>query len=84
MSMLRHLGRIPPSQVAISISPSDDNDLTTPGLLLSCIGAGTCAVHDMQGNAATIYLVPGAVFPLHVKRVLATGTAATGIVGLVV
>jgi hypothetical protein len=84
MSNLRHLGRLPPAQIAISITPDDDADLSTTGVLLTCTGTGNAVVHDMDSNEVTIHLVAGAVFPLQVRRVLATDTAATGIVGLVV
>lgn len=84
MTTLRHLGRIPPALTGVAITPDDDNDLSTTGVLLTCTVSGNAVVHDAGGNELTIYLQAGAVFPLFVTRVKATDTAAEGIVGLVV
>lgn len=81
--MGRHLGTMPPAEVAFSITPDDDTDLSTVGVCLTASTAGTAAVHDMNGNSVTLYLAAGAVIPLRVRRVLSTGTTASGIVGLV-
>jgi hypothetical protein len=80
--MPRSLSNIIPAAAGVSITPDDDNDLPNPGLLLSCTGSGNAKVDDMNGTTLTIYLTQGAVFPLQVRRVHATDTAATGIIGL--
>lgn len=83
--MSRNLARIVPAEAAISITPDDDTDVDPVGVVLTAYTtAGACAVHDMNGDTRNIYLALGAVFPLRVKRVLATGTTAAGITGLVV
>ena len=45
--------------------------------------SGLVQVTTVGGTTGTIYVMAGAPFPVRVRRVWASGTAATGIVGLV-
>lgn len=66
---------------AAAITPSDSADLSTP-MMIWVNGAGTVAVIPAGGQSTVTYTMPAAsVVPVRVKRVLATGTTATGLVG---
>lgn len=68
---------------AWAITKNDDNELTyvTKGLYVG--GDGDVAVRMFDGTDVTFANVPaGTILPIMVKRVLATGTDATSIVGL--
>lgn len=67
-----------------TVTPNDGADLAkvTEGLFIGA--AGNVAVVMQDGSSVTFTgLAAGVVHRLSVKRVLATGTTATGIVGLV-
>lgn len=66
---------------AIAVTPADATDLAYPvrGLLVAV--AGTIALVTPAGTALTI-TAPAGFVPIGAKRILATGTTATGIVGL--
>ncbi len=67
---------------AFAITPSDSVDLTTPAILWIG-GAGTITVDTLNETSVLISGVPaGILLPLVVKKVHATGTTATLIVGL--
>jgi len=70
-----------PALGAFDITPNDGQDLARQAIL-TCTGAGTVKVTTFKNDEVTIYLNAGDRFPLFVKRVHATGTTATGIVGL--
>lgn len=66
------------------ITPDDGADLAsvTRGLMVSA--AGDVAVTFRDGSTVTLPgLSPGVIYPLRVTRVLASGTTATGVKGLV-
>ena len=67
---------------AEAITPSDSADLAVPVSALHISVAGALKVTTASGEVVTFAAVPVGVFPLAVKKVFATGTAATGIVGL--
>lgn len=68
---------------AVTITPSDTPPATQVVYAgLGCTGAGTAAVVTSRGNTVTISLAVGLVYPLAVVQVKATGTSATGIVGM--
>ena len=71
-----------PANGAFSITPADgtDLDIVTRGLNVSA--AGNVSVVTLADETVTVHIAAGIVFPLRVKRVLSTGTTATGIVGL--
>ena len=66
------------------MTPSDAADLPqmTRGVMVA--SAGDLAVVLKSGDAVTLpALSPGVLYPIRIARVLATGTTATGIKGLV-
>ncbi len=71
-----------PATIGFAITPHDTNALTQPTRLLAVGVAGTVKVDFYEGGTGITLTLPSGVFPLRVKRVYATGTTATGIVGL--
>lgn len=67
---------------AVAITPSNTVDLTDPVSALHISVAGTLKVDMVNGETVSFPVVPAGIFEIAVKRVYATGTAATGIVGL--
>ena len=73
-----------PVMGGFDITPDDGADLpkVTRGLMVAT--AGDVAVKFKSGDTLTLPgLTPGVVYPLRVARVMATGTTATGLKGLV-
>ncbi|MCB1493210.1 MAG: hypothetical protein KDJ77_15685 [Rhodobiaceae bacterium] len=73
----------PPSHV-FAITPDDNNDLAevTRGLMVA--SGGDVAVVTLDGDAVTLpALAAGVQYAFRIVRVKATGTTATGLVGLV-
>jgi len=73
----------PPPRVFL-ITPDNDNELDYLTRAISFAGAGTLKVIDEKDNTVTIpdgALAAGAQHSLRIKKVFATGTSATGIVG---
>lgn len=75
-------GLTSPAEQVFEITPDDAADLTTPTRALSVTATGTVRVTTLGGTTATLYLAAGVPFPVRVSRVWASGTMATGIVGL--
>lgn len=74
-----------PAVGGFAVTPSDSTTFATPVRPRSLYvgGTGSVAVRFVDGSTATFASVPaGAILPVHVDRVLATGTTATNIVGL--
>ena len=72
-----------------AISPSDSDDVGTYGTTHLWSGAGGAAklslVDDDAGDTGTVFtLAANTLYPFAVRRVWATGTSATGLVGLVI
>lgn len=66
---------------AQAITPSDTTLISVKALLVG--GAGAIVVTPAAGGSnITITAIAGQYIPLAVSKVLATGTVATGIVGL--
>lgn len=82
MSLPRDLSS--PSSRALTITPADSADLPAVVRALWVGDAGSVrVVLADDADAVTISAVPaGTLLPIIVKRVLATGTTATSIVGL--
>jgi len=73
-----------PAQGAFSITPNDSTDLTTATRSIYIGGDGDLAVNMVDGTSVTfVGLKVGSVLPIRAARVLATGTSATNLVGLV-
>lgn len=67
---------------AIEVVPSNTVDLVDPVSALHISVAGALKVDMVSGETVTFAVVPVGVLPICVTRVYATGTAATGILGL--
>lgn len=63
-----------------AVTPSDtvDNPIQGP---IRCGSAGDIVVVDNSGVALTYTVVAGEVIPVKIRRVNATGTTVTGIIG---
>ena len=66
-----------------AITPNDSTDLNPFPRYLYIGGTGNIAVETMAGNTVTFSAHPVGYFPQRVRKVLATGTTATNIVGIV-
>lgn len=68
---------------AFTITPNDGTVFTTPTRALYVGGTGNVAVRMVDGALPIFNAVPvGAVLPISIDKVLATGTTATLMVGL--
>lgn len=77
------LSNIDVSRGAFAITPSDTVPLLVNAMGLVIGGAGTLKVTCVDGSVAVFAAVTAAqIIPLAVTLVWATGTSATGIVGL--
>lgn len=76
-------GLTSPAMGGSVISPSDTTDLQRATRAIYVGGTGDLRVTFVDGQTVTLSGVPaGGILPLRVIRVLATGTTATGLVGL--
>lgn len=78
-----------PYTAALAVTPADGADLTPPTVALpaACralvIGVGGTVTVDLPNGGTGVQLtLPAGLFMISVKRVYATGTAATNIVAL--
>lgn len=70
-----------PSYDAFSVTPSDATVIAFRGLYIG--GSGNVAVVTQAGNTVTFpNMNAGQTYPIMGTKVLATGTTATGIVGM--
>ena len=72
-----------PATVLKAVVPSDAADLpngTSRALFVG--GAGALNVIDAEGNAAVLVSLEAQYHPIRVRRIMAAGTTATGIVAL--
>lgn len=81
----RHTGKAvvlaSPITAAFAITPSDSADLAEMTLNLYVGTAGAAKLTMFDGSVVTYANLAAGRHPLRVKRVWATGTTATGIVG---
>ena len=71
------------ARAGFAVAPHDEDDLPfeTRGLYVG--SSGDIVLHLASGDEITLANVPGGtVLPLRVRRVVATGTTATQLVGL--
>lgn len=69
---------------AVALTPSDSVALSEATRALYVGGAGALRVAMVSGAVVTLAgAQAGQVYPLRVTQVLATGTTATGLVGLI-
>jgi hypothetical protein len=83
MSLINSFGT-GPSSSAFSITPDDDNDITYPIRALYVGTGGDLQVILQDDTAETLFanVLGGSCLPLQIKRVMASGTAASDLVGL--
>lgn len=65
-----------------AIVPNDTNDLVNVTRAINVQTAGVLQVTLKGGTTGPVYVGAGIPFPLRATRVWATGTTATGIVGM--
>lgn len=80
-------GATAPPRNGGAITPDDDNDLalTTRAINVEVTGnvrVTTLGTQEDPGDTITLHIAAGMAFPIRAVRVHATGTTATGIVGL--
>lgn len=75
---------VSPAAGVVAITPSDTVNVFGGNIRGFMVGvAGDVAVIMVDGSTLTLTgLTAGTIYPLQVSRFLATGTTATGIVGL--
>jgi hypothetical protein len=74
-----------PSSSAFSITPNDDADITYP-IRAIYVGTGGDLQVILQDDTVEILfanVLGGSCLPLQIKRVMASGTAASDLVGLI-
>jgi hypothetical protein len=71
-----------PATRLAEISPSDSASLAFVTRAIAVETAGHLQVVTASGDTGRIYVAAGVPFPIRVSRILATGTTASGIVGL--
>jgi hypothetical protein len=76
-------GLIDPGDDGFDITPSDTEDLAVPTRGLYVGTTGDIKVDMLSGTTLTwVGLVAGIIHPLQVRKVYATGTDATDIIGI--
>lgn len=71
-----------PASDLFDIVPDDGTDLALATRALNAAVSGTVRITTVSGTMATVYIAAGIAFPVRAARVHATGTTATGLVGL--
>jgi len=72
-----------PARDGAAITPSDANDLADPTRGIYVGGAGSLRARMVSGAVVDFTgLLGGVVYPLRLRQVMASGTTATGLVGL--
>lgn len=72
-----------PATGIASVTPHDTNELAQASRAIFVGSAGDVAVEMIDGSSATLVgVVAGALLPIRVNKVLATGTTASDIVSL--
>ena len=66
----------------VEITPNDATDIAEQPAAIYVGGAGDIEMHGRDGVAATFADVPIGLHALQPRRILATGTTATGIVAV--
>lgn len=72
-----------PAEAGASLTPSDSAMLPNATRAIYVGGGGQLRVTLVSGDTVTLNgVLAGMIYPLRVAQVLATGTTATGLVGL--
>ena len=73
---------ISPPEYGAAVVPNDGADLDEMTRAINVSGGGDVALVTEGGSSIIINVVAGIAFPITARRILATGTTATGIVAL--
>lgn len=65
-----------------AITPSDTDLVEPVPASIVCAADGDLVLEGDDGNVETFTAIAGNVMPIQPRRILATGTTATGIVGI--
>lgn len=77
-------GLIDPGDGGFDITPSDTEDLAVPTRGLYVGAVGDVKVDMLNGDTVTfVAMLAGVIHPIQVRRVYATDTDATDIVGII-
>ncbi|MEL6562797.1 MAG: hypothetical protein AAF227_01700 [Pseudomonadota bacterium] len=71
-----------PAAELFEVAPSDGTNLPQATRALNVAQSGTVRLTTVTGTTATVFVAAGIAFPVRATRVFATGTSATGIVGM--
>jgi hypothetical protein len=77
-----YLNATNPGDDAFPVTPNDGADLAEPVRALLIGVAGGLSVVTLTGMTRTFPSVPVGLFPVGVRRVRATGTTASSIIGI--
>lgn len=81
MSMFNRYRNFPQNQV--TLTPSDTVDIpNADGMMIEAGSDGTIVTQDKHGRQISRTVKAGAILPVLVKRVLATGTTVSPVIGL--
>lgn len=72
-----------PATDILPVAPDDGTDLTDVAIALYVETGGAVALHTVGGQTRTVGVADNAILPVGTRRVLATGTTASGIHALV-
>lgn len=78
----RSVANSDPASYGAAVTPNDSTDLATVPRALFIGGAGNVVVHDAAGTSLTFTCPAGLMLAFRARRVLSTGTTATGIVAV--
>lgn len=72
-----------PAIGAVALTPSDSTDLAQSirGVTIGGAGGTLCFISSRDGQTYTTASLPAGTYALTARRVLATGTTATGLTG---
>lgn len=73
-----------PATDLVPVTPDDGNDLPEVALALYVEAGGSLSILTERGNSRTVVVDDLAILPVGVRRVLASGTTASGIHALVI
>lgn len=71
----------PPAHLE-EITPNDSAELAYTTRAINVAVAGDLRVETIHGDVATVFVAAGVPFPIQARKVFASGTTASGIVGM--
>jgi len=75
-------GLTAPADEIFDIAPNDATDLPVATRALNVAQSGAVQLTTVSGATASVFVAAGIAFPVRATRIFATGTSATGIVGM--